>query len=68
MANEWNLELDRTTVSTLQDMLSHSHYGVELYKQAYELTRQMPLINNVELIFILIPPLISATIRPLMCL
>jgi transcription elongation factor Elf1 len=42
MANRWNSELDRATLATLQDMLHRSHYGVELYKQAYELTRDLP--------------------------
>ncbi|KDR65039.1 hypothetical protein GALMADRAFT_82350 [Galerina marginata CBS 339.88] len=41
MAHDANAQLDRQTMQVLQDMLYRRHPGVELYKQAYELTRNM---------------------------
>ena len=41
MNNEANTSLSRETMQTLQDMLYRRHPGVQLYKQAYELTRNM---------------------------
>jgi hypothetical protein len=41
-AHPRNSNLDSDTLSELQDMLWHSHPGVRLYKQAFELTRDMP--------------------------
>ncbi|PPQ89463.1 hypothetical protein CVT25_011984 [Psilocybe cyanescens] len=38
-----NSGLDRTTMSILQDMLYHSHSGAWLYKQAFEITHNMPI-------------------------
>lgn len=37
-----NRSLDRATMQTLQDMLHRKHPGVQLYKQAFELTRNFP--------------------------
>ena len=42
MNNRANSALDRQIMQTLQDMLYHHYSGVEFYKQAYELTRNMP--------------------------
>ena len=42
MANRWNTNLDHYTLVTLQDMLYCCHPAVQMYKQAYELTRNMP--------------------------
>ena len=42
MANAWNTHLDHHTMVTLQDMLYHHHPAVQMYRQAYELTRNMP--------------------------
>ncbi len=42
MNNQINTGLDRTTMCNLQDMLHRHHHGVTLYKQALELTRDMP--------------------------
>jgi hypothetical protein len=42
MANRWNTQLDHHTMVTLQDMLHHHHPAIEMYKQAHELTRNMP--------------------------
>ena len=42
MQHPANAQLDRPTLATLQDMLYRVHSGVQLYKQAYELTRTMP--------------------------
>jgi len=42
MNNQINTGLDRTTMRNLQDMLHRHHHGVTLYKQALELTRDMP--------------------------
>ena len=41
MNNAANTSLDRTTMQTLQDMLYRRHPGVQLYKQAFELTQHM---------------------------
>ena len=38
----WNSTLDSGTLCELQDMLWHSHPGVALYKQAYQLTCAIP--------------------------
>ncbi|PPQ94221.1 hypothetical protein CVT25_006667 [Psilocybe cyanescens] len=43
MQHPANSGLDRTTMSILQDMLHRSHSGVRLYKQAFEITRNMPM-------------------------
>jgi hypothetical protein len=42
MANRWNTQLDHHTMVTLQDMLHRHHPAVQMYKQAHELTRNMP--------------------------
>ena len=42
MANAWNAHLDHHTLLTLQDMLYCRHPAVQMYKQAHELTRNMP--------------------------
>ena len=42
MDNQLNTGLDRTIMRNLQDMLHLHHYGVTLYKQASELTKDMP--------------------------
>jgi hypothetical protein len=42
MANRNNLTLDRGTMQTLQDMLYRHHISVQLYRQAYEITRDPP--------------------------
>ena len=42
MANAWNAHLDHHTLITLQDMLYRCHPAVQMYKQAHELTRNMP--------------------------
>ena len=41
-----NSMLDRTTMETLQDMLYRRHPGVQLYKQAFQITRDIPLGQN----------------------
>ena len=41
MNNAANTSLHRATMQTLQDMLFHRHPGVQLYKQAFELTQNM---------------------------
>ena len=41
MNNAANRSLHRETMQTLQDMLHRRHPGVQLYKQAFELTRNM---------------------------
>ena len=41
MNNAANTTLDRQPMQTLQDMLHHCHPGVQLYKQAFELTQHM---------------------------
>jgi hypothetical protein len=41
-ANTWNRNLDHHTLVTLQDMIHRHHPAVQMYKQAYELTRNMP--------------------------
>ncbi|PPQ92570.1 hypothetical protein CVT25_007312 [Psilocybe cyanescens] len=43
MRHPANSGLDRTTMSILQDMLYRSHSGVQLYKQAFEVTHNMPI-------------------------
>ncbi|KDQ32681.1 hypothetical protein PLEOSDRAFT_153646 [Pleurotus ostreatus PC15] len=42
MQHPLNNQLNRETMSNLQDMLHRRHPGVQLYKQAYEVTRNMP--------------------------
>jgi len=42
MNNQINAGLDRTIMRELQDMLHRHHSGVALYKQALELTKDMP--------------------------
>ena len=42
MANQHNRDLLRETMQVLQDMLHRHHPGVQLYKAAFELTRNMP--------------------------
>ena len=42
MANSRNTTLDRTTMQILQDMLYRHHPSVALYKQAYEITKDLP--------------------------
>ena len=42
MANRWHTQLNHHTLVTLQDMLNHHHPAVQMYKQAHELTRNMP--------------------------
>ena len=42
MNNQLNAGLDRTIMRDLQDMLHRHHHGVTLYKQALELTKDMP--------------------------
>jgi hypothetical protein len=42
MANAWNTHLDHHTLVILQDMLHRCHPAVQMYKQAHELTRNMP--------------------------
>src|SRR5258708_30928950 len=37
-----NIQLNPQTLATLQDMLYRSHPAVQLYRQAFELTRNMP--------------------------
>ncbi|KAF8203331.1 hypothetical protein BJ912DRAFT_920472 [Pholiota molesta] len=41
MEHEANRELDHHTMQVLQDMLYRHHPGVQLYKQAHELTRNL---------------------------
>ena len=41
-ASTWNSNLHFVTLRTLQDVLWRSHPGVQLYKQAYQLTRAIP--------------------------
>ena len=41
-ANTWNTGLDRTVLAELQDMLYRNHPGVQWYKHAFELTKDMP--------------------------
>ena len=41
-ASTWNSNLHPVTLRTLQDVLWRSHPGVQLYKQAYQLTRAIP--------------------------
>ena len=41
MNNRANTSLHRATMQTLQDMLYHHHPGVQMYKQAFELTQHM---------------------------
>ena len=42
MANALNAHLDHHTMVTLQNMVYHHHPAVQMYRQAYELTRNMP--------------------------
>jgi Helitron helicase-like domain at N-terminus len=42
MANAWNAHFNRNPLVILQDMLYRHHPAVQLYKQAHELTRNMP--------------------------
>ncbi|KAF9495467.1 hypothetical protein BDN71DRAFT_1391594 [Pleurotus eryngii] len=42
MQHPLNNQLNHETMSNLQDMLHRCHPGVQLYKQAYEVTRNMP--------------------------
>jgi len=42
MQHEANQGLNRQVMAELQDMLYRSHPGIQLYKQAYEITREMP--------------------------
>jgi hypothetical protein len=42
MANRNNLTLDRGTMQTLQDMLYRHHTSIQLYRQAHEITRDLP--------------------------
>jgi hypothetical protein len=42
MANRNNLTLDRGTMQTFQDILYRHHTSVQLYRQAYEITRDLP--------------------------
>ena len=42
MANQHNHNLLHDTMQVLQDMLYHHHLEVQLYKTAFELTRNMP--------------------------
>ncbi|KAF8220602.1 hypothetical protein L208DRAFT_1035208, partial [Tricholoma matsutake] len=42
MANAWNSQLDHYTLVTLQDMLHCCHPAVQMYRQAHELTRNLP--------------------------
>lgn len=42
MNHNANSNLDRNTMSILQDMLYRKHPGVQLFKQAYELTCNLP--------------------------
>jgi hypothetical protein len=42
IANAWNAHLNHHTLVTLQDMLHRCHPAVQMYKQAHELTRNMP--------------------------
>jgi hypothetical protein len=42
IAHERNRRLDRSTVQDLQDMLYRHHPGTELYKHAFQITRDMP--------------------------
>ena len=40
--NQWNSALDPHTLATLQNMLYTLYPGVQIYKQAFELTRNLP--------------------------
>jgi hypothetical protein len=42
MQHEANRNLDRQVMAELQDMLYRLHPAVQLYKQAYEITRELP--------------------------
>ena len=46
MANQHNRDLLRDTMQVLQDMLYRHHPGVQLYKTAFELTRDMPPVHQ----------------------
>ena len=51
MRNQYNRLLDLGTLCTLQNMLYHHHPGVALYKHAYELTSNMPRVNQCQILF-----------------
>ncbi|KAF8230969.1 hypothetical protein L208DRAFT_1472843 [Tricholoma matsutake] len=42
MADAWNTQLDHHTLVTLQDILHCCHPAAQMYRQAHELTRNMP--------------------------
>jgi len=42
MQHEANENLNLQVMAELQDMLYHLHPATQLYKQAYEITREMP--------------------------
>jgi hypothetical protein len=42
MANRNNFTLDKGTMQALQDMLYRHHTSIQLYRQAYEITRDLP--------------------------
>jgi len=42
MQHEANQNLNRQVMAELQDMLYHTHPAIQLYKQAYEITWEMP--------------------------
>ena len=44
-----NQNLDRTVMQVLQDTLYRHHPGIEMYKQAYELTRNLPPENQCKI-------------------
>ena len=49
MGHAANHNLDRTVMQVLQDTLYRHHPGIEMYKQAYELTRNMPADNQCKI-------------------
>ena len=49
MGHAANHNLDRTVMQILQDTLYRHHPGIEMYKQAYELTRNMPAENQCKI-------------------
>ena len=49
MANAWNSNLDPVTLRDLQDMLYRCHPGVQLYRQAHQLTSVMPLEQQCQI-------------------
>jgi hypothetical protein len=42
MQHEANQDLNQQIMAELQDMLYHLHPATQLYKQAYEITWEMP--------------------------